>query len=89
MMQELKKFYDTLQEKHAEVLNQDVEAIVAERLQEAATRIRKEVQDEVKADALILEIKMEAITDAMKVIATNTTESETTLAPRTEDTEII
>ena len=68
MLEYLKSFYADLEEKEKQVLSQDVEAIVAERVAELTEKVREQVVKEVKQSAAVLAIKREAISDVIKLV---------------------
>lgn len=71
MLQELQNFYTALQNKREEILSSDIEAEVAARIALQTERIREQVKQERETKATVLAIKMEAITDAIKIISQN------------------
>lgn len=68
MLEYLKSFYADLEEKEKQVLSQDVEAIVAERVAGLTEKVREQVVKEVKQSAAVLAIKREAISDVIKLV---------------------
>lgn len=68
MLNELKKFYDTIEENRVEVLSKDVDAIVAEKLALVAEKIRAEAVNEITAELAVLEIKKQTIAEAIEVL---------------------
>ena len=68
MLTELKKFYDNLEAKQEELLSKDVESIVAERVAKLAETIRQEVESEITAEKTVLDIKKQAISEAMEIL---------------------
>lgn len=68
MLIELKKFYDELEAKQAAVLTKDVDSIVAERVAKLTESIRNEVVSEITAESAILDIKRQAIAEAMEIL---------------------
>lgn len=71
MLQELQNFYTALQTKREEILSSDIEAEVAARIALQTERIREQVKQERETKATVLAIKMEAITDAIKIVSQN------------------
>ena len=71
MLQELQNFYTALQNKREEILSSDIEAEVAARIALQTERIREQVKQERETKATVLAIKMEAITDAIKIVSQN------------------
>lgn len=78
MLQELQNFYTALQNKREEILSSDIEAEVAARIALQTERIREQVKQERETKATVLAIKMEAITDAIKIISQNSVADSTT-----------
>lgn len=71
MLQELQNFHTALQNKREEILSSDIEAEVAARIALQTERIREQVKQERETKATVLAIKIEAITDAIKIISQN------------------
>ena len=88
MLQQLETFLNELQVKRVDILNQNVDAIVEEKVRALAEKIKSEVITEIETEASVLEIKIEAITDAIKVVRANAVVEETTAeTPVTDDTQ--
>lgn len=96
MLSELKKFYEKLQAERTAVLEKDVDSIVAEKIARQTEVIRAEVLSEINAESTVLAIKIDAISDAIKLVEdTFKAEAETTaeetpiFSPETNPTQTI
>lgn len=68
MLMELKKFYESLVAKQETVSQKDIDSIVAERVAKLTETIRQEVESEITAELTVLDIKKQAIEEAIKVV---------------------
>ena len=68
MLMELKKFYESLVAKQEAVSQKDIDSIVAERVAKLTETIRQEVESEITAELTVLDIKKQAIEEAIKVV---------------------
>lgn len=68
MLNELQKFYDNLKAKKEAVLTKDVDAIVAERVAKLTESIKEEVESEITAELTVLDIKTQAISEAIEIL---------------------
>lgn len=68
----LNGFLADLEAKKTEVENQDIEAYVQAKLAEIAPKIRAEAEQSQAYEAKVLEIKIEAIKEALEIVAAQT-----------------
>lgn len=68
MLNHLESFLNELQKKRVNVLNQNVDLLVEEKVKEYAEKVRSEVLDELKAETNVLDIKIEALSEAIQVV---------------------
>ena len=68
MLMELKKFYESLVAKQETVSQKDIDSIVAERVAKLTETIRQEVESEITAELTVLDIKKQAIEEAISVL---------------------
>ena len=68
MLMELKKFYESLVAKQETVSQKDIDSIVAERVAKLTETIRQEVESEITAELTVLDIKKQAIEEAINVL---------------------
>lgn len=61
-------YLENLKAKRMEVENQDIEAFVAEKLKELEPQIRAQAEQSQAYEKKVLDIKIEAITDAIAVV---------------------
>lgn len=68
MLMELKKFYEGLVAKQEAVSQKDIDSIVADRVAKLTETIRQEVESEITAELTVLDIKKQAIEEAINVL---------------------
>lgn len=68
MLMELKKFYESLVAKQEAVSQKDIDSIVAERVAKLTETVRQEVESEITAELTVLDIKKQAIEEAINVL---------------------
>ena len=71
MLNHLESFLNELQMKRVNVLNQNVDLLVEEKVKAYAEKVRSEVLDELKAETNVLDIKIEAVSEAIQVVKAN------------------
>lgn len=88
MLQKLENILEELQRKRVDVLNQNVDALVEERVRAFAEEVRNQVVRDIEQEASILEIKAEAISDAIQVVrASEAVKEIAETTPVTDDTQ--